>query len=276
MLELFTMMPNWYQFGVVALFGAVMASFANVVAYRMHTNASLNGRSRCFSCGHTLSWYELVPVLSYLMQRGRCRACQARIPLRDLLVELVTAGLFVSAYILATSGTQLFVYWLLISLLVVVTLYDIEHCIIPNELVAVVASVGLGVFLWQSWPLGVSDVSGLLLQVAAAAGLYATLWKFSGGHWLGFGDVKLAAALGPLLTVEQAFSLVVLSFWIGAAVGMCLVYLPHVHHWFQRGRRLRRRVSFKSEIPFAPFITIAFLVVYMYDVSVLTLFTWSL
>ena len=265
-------LPTWYQFAAVLVLGAVLASFANVVAYRLHTNASLSGRSRCFSCGHTLQWFELVPVVSYVVLRGRCRECRSRIPRRDLWVEILMAGLFALSYALAATFVQLLLWWLLIVVLLIVTLYDVEHYIIPNELVVALATISLAVFVASAWPVTVPALLNGGLAVVAAAGLYAALWKFSGGAWLGFGDVKLAAALGPLLTIEQSVSMVVLSFWIGAVVGIVLVLLPQ---WWRRAwasAHARPALTFKSEIPFAPFITIAFLVVYIYGIDVFSLF----
>ena len=271
--QLFLATPVWYQYFLVVFLGAIMASFANVVAYRLHTNATLGGRSRCFSCGHTLRWFELVPIVSYLSLGGRCRACRVRIPRRDLWVELLTAGLFLSAYILAPSVGMMLLWWLLVVLLLIVTVYDLEHFIIPNELVGMVALVSVGVFLGTAWPLTMSAVYTGALSVITAAGLYAALWSYSNGSWLGFGDVKLAAALGLFLTIEQAFSMVVLSFWIGATVGVVVVYGPY---WWRRAYSRSRSTSpttLKSEIPFAPFITAAFLVVYMYGINVFSFFT---
>jgi leader peptidase (prepilin peptidase)/N-methyltransferase len=267
-------LPLWYLITVAAILGAVMASFGNVVAYRLHTNASLNGRSRCFSCGTTLQWYELVPVLSYLTLRGRCRTCRARIPTRDVVVEVVSALGYVLIFLTAPSVWLLVLNWALFTTLLIIATYDITHYIIPDELVLLVAGLGMVAFTFDHWPLQVSDGLALLSTVAISAGLYAALWKVSGGQWLGFGDVKLAAALALFLSFEAAFSMVVLSFWIGAAVGVALMgvsWLQRAHaHWMPA----REALTFKSEIPFAPFIVAAFLVVYMYDVSVLALFTF--
>lgn len=267
-------LPLWYLVTVATILGAVMASFGNVVAYRLHTNASLNGRSRCFSCGTTLQWYELVPVLSYLLQRCRCRSCQARIPARDFVVELVGALGYVGVLLTAPTLPLLLLNWLLVTVLLIIATYDITHFIIPDELVVAVAGLGMVVFALSHWPLQVSDGLALLSTTAIAAGLYAALWKVSGGQWLGFGDVKLAAALALFLSFEAAFSMVVLSFWVGAAVGVALMGVSWIQRTHARWVPAREALTLKSEIPFAPFIVVAFLVVYMYDISVLALFTF--
>ncbi len=268
-LTLLDSLPYWYQLLVVGVLGAVMASFINVVAYRLHTNASLSGRSRCFSCGHQLSWYELVPFVSFLSLRGRCRVCQARIPLRDFIVELLGALLYIVVYVTFVDPITLFFSWVLVSVLLAISLYDLAHFIIPNELVLIVAAVGVAAYSYQNWPLALTDFSNGLLLVLVAAGFYAVLWKYSAGRWLGFGDVKLAAALALFLTLEEAFSMVVLSFWIGAVVGLLLVFLPVL---LQRHVPTHRSLHMRSEIPFAPFIVAAFLVVYIYELSVFAFF----
>jgi leader peptidase (prepilin peptidase)/N-methyltransferase len=273
-LTVFALLPLWYQLVVVGFLGAVLASFANVVAYRMHTNVSLGGRSRCFSCGHQLRWFELVPILSYTALRGRCRACRARIPARDVVVELAMAGLFVVVY-LSFTGITVLLSWLLLVLLLIVALYDLEHFIIPDELVLALGALGLVVAGVTAWPWVSDDFISLLISVVVAAGVYFGLWQYSYGRWLGFGDVKLAAALGLFLTVEQAFSMVVLSFWVGAVVGLGLVYIPKLLLQLGVAHAPRAALTMKSEIPFAPFIVVAFLVVYMYDASVLSLFSFS-
>lgn len=272
MLEL-TGLPFWYVLVLVAILGAVMASFVNVVAYRLHTNATLSGRSRCFACGHTLVWYELIPIVSYLLQAGRCRQCHARIPVRDFLIEIVGAGLYMAMALAFSDVVVVVLSWLLVSTLLTIAVYDLDHFIIPNELVVVVGLLGLVYFGYTHWPITGSAVLSLGWTVLTAAGFYAGLWKVSGGRWLGFGDVKLAASLAPFLSVAAAFSTVVLSFWVGAAIGGGLVIVAWLQRRWQQGARANGHTRLKSEIPFAPFIVGAFLIVYTYGVDVLGLFT---
>jgi len=272
-MDILASLPLWYLLTVVAILGAVMASFGNVVAYRLHTNASLNDRSRCFSCGQTLRWYELVPLVSYVALRGRCRCCRSRIPTRDVVVEVVSAVGYVVVFLTAPTLFLVVLNWALFTTLLIIATYDITHYIIPDELVCIVGGLGVAVFTLRHWPITLSDGLALVSTLAIAAGLYAALWKVSGGRWLGFGDVKLAAVLAPFLHFEAAFTMVVLSFWIGAAVGVGLLGVSWLQRLYARWVPAREALTLKSEIPFAPFIVVAFLVVYMYDVSVLSLFT---
>lgn len=275
-----TLLPVWYSYLLFATFGAIIGSFINVVGYRMHTGVSINGRSRCFSCAKTLQWYELVPLVSYLMQRGCCRGCSAQIPRRDFWVELVMAGLFVLIASWAESWLMLAVTAVLATILVLVVIYDVVHLIIPNELVMLIAALGLGTLVWQSLTTFSLQTLGTLgLSIFLAAVVYLVLWSISRGRWIGFGDVKLAAALGVWLTPLGAFSMVIFSFWIGAVIGLALMapsWFAHLRQrFYPRSTRFPAAQSYtmKSEIPFAPFIVLAFGVVYLYDVTALSFIT---
>ncbi len=263
--------PLWQQLTLVFILGAIIGSFLDVIITRFNTGESINGRSRCLSCGKKLVWYELVPLLSYLALRGRCGVCHSRIPMRLLVSEILLGLLFVLAFLHAFSLPVLIFNWLLISVLVVVTFYDIEHMIIPNSLVLVTtALVG---FLWWfmygpvfSWGLLVSA----LLAAVGSFSFYASLWGVSKGRWIGFGDAKLAVPLGFILGPAGAFSFVIYSFWVGAAISVCLIGIQKL---LKRGQTrlpfLRTPVKMKSEVPFAPFMVIAFLLVYLCEANVI-------
>lgn len=278
------MLPLWFYLSVAAVFGLVIGSFLNVVIYRFHTGRSLNDRSHCLSCGQTLHWYELFPVFSYLALRGRCRSCFSFIPYRYALVEILTAGLFVLAYLHATGPIMFFLLLVLISTLVVGVVYDLYHMIIPDEISALSAVLALLIVLesgfalafktgnWMSLMtlLGSAILSGLLLSV-----VYASLWYFSRGRWFGLGDAKLAFSLGMLVGLGGLFSLFTLSFWIGAVISVALLALSALSTKMSSGKGLFKipRVKIKSEVPFAPFLVAAFVLVYFFGADVLASMT---
>ena len=99
--------PLWYQYTFVIAFGLIIGSFLNVYIYRFHTGKSLNGHSHCLSCGTGLKASDLVPLVSYLLLRGRCRTCGCYIPVRYFIVEFCTAVLFILSYLLATDIYEL-------------------------------------------------------------------------------------------------------------------------------------------------------------------------
>lgn len=264
---------EWFWLTAVFLFGAIIGSFLNVFLYRFHTGKSLSGHSHCLSCGTPLQWYDLFPLLSFLALRAKCRACHSKIPSRYFLVEAATGVMFVFAY-LQTDLSWLLPFELLLAvLLVLVVVYDLYHLIIPNEFVLGLLTLALlhQAYLWWLVP----DVTQQLLTLSAAAaasGIFAALWYYSKGRWLGFGDVKLLFPLALLVGATNVFSLVVFSFWVGAiiSVGM-LLYLRYVHRGKERLATSARRLTIKSEIPFAPFLIAGFMLVYYGGYDVLTL-----
>ena len=227
MIVLLELLPVWYQYTLVALLGLIIGSFLNVVIYRYHTGRSLNGSSHCLSCGDTLRWFELFPLVSYLCLRGRCGSCGCTIPIRYFLVELSTALLFVAVFAQFSFSLLLPFSLLLIAVLMIVSVYDMYHLVIPNELVvslsilAVVHFVLVYGFTWNE--------KALLLHGTAAIGaflFYGGLWFVSKGTWIGFGDAKLAIPLGFILGTPAVFSFVVFSFWVGAGVSLLLMGVP--------------------------------------------------
>lgn len=129
-------------------FGAIIGSFLNVYIYRFHTGKSLAGHSHCMSCGESLRWFELFPIVSYLVIQGRCRHCASRVPIRYFLVELLTAVLFVLAVTITMSYFGILLLWLIASILVVIITYDYYHFIIPDSLTI---ALTLSVFAWTGF-----------------------------------------------------------------------------------------------------------------------------
>ncbi len=271
---MFSILPLWYQYGFVFVFGLIIGSFLNVYIYRFHTGKSLAGSSHCLSCGRSLRPYELVPVLSYVFLRGRCRTCGSYVPVRYLLVELLTGALFLMSYLTATSYTELAFFFVVTTLMVVISVYDMRHFIIPDSLtIALTVStvVWYGYQVYEGVP-----VMALLPAFGAAlagAGFFFLLWFVSKGAWLGFGDVKLAIPLGLIVGPSLVFSMIVYSFWIGAFVSVLLVGFAKI----MRGQlRLRNRLvnlTMKSVIPFAPFMIAGCLLALFTNHNVLSLFT---
>jgi prepilin signal peptidase PulO-like enzyme (type II secretory pathway) len=265
-----SLLPHWYQYSFVFVLGLIIGSFLNVVIYRFNTGKSLNGHSHCLSCGTSLTWYELVPLVSYLYLRGRCRSCSSYIPARYLFCELLTGVLFLLAFIQLPFGWLLLLTLVMLTLLVVIFFYDVYHLIIPDGLVIAVSVVALVMMAFST-----SDWFEALLHLFGALGaavFFAGLWLISRGRWIGLGDAKLAFPLALTVGPVGAFSFVILSFWIGSVVGLTLlggVWL------LKRGQRYlpRRQIRFtmKSEVPFAPFIIASWLLVFLYQLDIMNI-----
>jgi leader peptidase (prepilin peptidase) / N-methyltransferase len=260
------------------ILGLLIGSFLNVVIIRYNTGGGVKGRSRCTSCARTLAWYELVPVASYVMLKGRCRTCSSGIALQYPLVELATGVLFTivsytlfspahgmfSPHIFVAIATLLF-YFLIISLLIIITVYDIRHMIIPDGIVyALCIAAAAKLLITHAGSMG-----GVLFALDALAGPllfsgFFFVWFLSKGRWMGFGDAKLALAIGWLLGFKEGISAVVLAFWLGAALSLIYIGVKKLP-LFLAGKQL----TIKSEIPFAPYLILGTLFALFSNLDVL-------
>ncbi len=242
--------------------GAVIGSFLNVVIFRYGTGRSVNGRSACLSCSAKLKWYQMVPVLSYFALRGRCSSCRTKISKQYVFVELLTAVLFALIAcelfdIMLAGFTYIFVGAFIYNAAVaccaiVITVYDVRHMIIPDPFVYAWIALGVASQILAVIALGFTSFTVMNLLAGPILFLFFwALWYFSKGTWMGFGDAKLALAMGLTLGFSRGITAVILGFWIGAIAGIALMLLS-------RSKKLSHRFGLKSEIPFGPFLIIGF------------------
>lgn len=269
------LLPLWWQMCIAAGFGVIIGSFLNVYLYRFHTGRSLAGDSHCLSCGTSLRWYELFPVLSYLALRGRCRSCGSYIPVRYALVEGLAGILFILGWLQATSFLELVWWWALVSVLLLIVVYDLYHYIIPDAFTIAVAVLAGLQLIYQYWWVDTPmiELGYTALAATLGAGFFYGLWWYSGGQWLGFGDVKLILPLGLIVGPVGVFSMIVASFWIGAIVSLAIIGLQA---WLRRGQPVLRSgskgLTMKSAVPFAPFLVAGALLVLFTSFNALTFF----
>jgi len=229
------------------IFGAVVGSFLNVVILRLPLGRSLSGRSYCPSCGHVLGFLDLFPILSFIVLRGRCRYCSAKISPRYWIIELVLGLLFAVTwlYLLPASpgsALRLFQYWFLESLLLAVFVIDLEHYLILDQIifpgcaVAVAVNLGLDFFSGQAVLSPSSHLVSGFLGALVLAGLFFGVWYFSKGQWMGFGDVKLAVFLGLGLAWPLAGVGLMLAVLLGGLVSIFLLIFG--------GKTLKTRLPF--------------------------------
>jgi leader peptidase (prepilin peptidase)/N-methyltransferase len=221
-----------------ALFGLLIGSFLNVVAWRLPRGQSLvRPRSQCPGCGTAVQWYDNVPVFSWLALRGRCRGCGERISARYPVVEAITALLYVA--VVAARGDDalhLVLGLVLVTFLVPIAVIDLDHRIIPNRLTgpAAVLAIGLGLALDPSFV-----PEQLIAGLAAGGFFFAAAWLQPKG--MGLGDVKLAAVLGLYLGREVApaiFAALILGVLVGAVIMA----------------RVGTAAGRKTKVPFGPFL----------------------
>ncbi len=272
-----------WQLGIFFfILGTTIGSFLNVVIYRYNTGLGItHGRSKCFSCGKTLQWYELIPLVSYVIQRGKCSQCQSKISPQYFIVELLTGLTFLVLYLQnkdllslnTTSGLLHLTYSLIIaSIFIVILVYDVRHKIIPDGLVILLSILSLGgLFVAADLSLRVPALIELLAGPILALP-FALLWLVSGGRWMGLGDAKLALPMGWILGVSLGFSAIIIAFWVGALVGILLIFLDRLRsfsvHRFVLPFGLHR-ITMKSEIPFAPFLILGLAIVFFTGINVL-------
>lgn len=256
----------------IFLLGTIIGSFLNVVIYRFNTGKSIvHGRSICMTCNRTLRWYELVPIFSFLIQSGKCRRCATTISHQYPLVEFGTGLIFaLTAFhflkvLVFSQGTYIVlvtVFSFLFSLLMVLSVYDIRHKILPNRLVYIYSAVAFLTVFINTSGIGSFFVMPSLFAVTAGplfALPFALLWLLSKGKWMGLGDAKLILGLGWMLGPLASLAMITLSFWIGAVVSLVIMFFSS------------RKMTMKTEIPFAPFLIISTLIVFFLHLDIYSL-----
>lgn len=238
---------------ILFILGLCFGSFVNALVWRLHKKRNfVSERSECVHCHHVLAWNDLIPVLSWLTLRGRCRYCKKKIddsPVTEMGVALV----FVLSYVLwpfgfATVGLILFTLWLVsVVLLAALFLYDLKWMLLPDKLNFPLIGIGaVWAIIFHAFFVQNSLGVGLLesaLGVASVAGLYGFLYMLSKGAWVGFGDVKLGIFMGLILGWQEGLLAVLLANTIAF-----LFIFPGL---------LTNKISRTSKIPFGPFLILA-------------------
>jgi prepilin signal peptidase PulO-like enzyme (type II secretory pathway) len=243
----------------IAFIGAAFGSFIDAVTWRLHNKRNfVSERSECEHCHHILGPLDLIPVLSWLWLRGKCRYCKSPITPLAPITELVMALLFVISYLywpfsLETwQGVALFVMWLVyLVMLGILFVYDVRWQLLPNVVVYPLIVLGLAdaalrVSVQVPSASVIDYATHVVLGVAAMAGVYGTLYVVSRGRWVGFGDVKLAIFMGAVLGWQKTLMVLMLANIIGL-----LVVAPGL---------LTHKLTPKSHVPFGPFMIMAFVI----------------
>lgn len=229
---------------VAPVFGAAVGSFLNVVIWRLPREESLSRPgSHCPSCGAPIRWRDNIPVLSWLLLRGRCRSCRGRISIRYPLIELLTALLCLGLLYRYGPSWRFLAYFVFAAALLAASAIDLEHRIIPDE----ISLGGVGLGLAVSW-LPEATVRPLDSLIAAAAGflalflVMAVYWLFTRREGMGLGDAKLLAAIGAFLGWRAIPFVLFSGSLFGTIAGLGMI-------------RLRKQGRF-YKIPFGPFLSL--------------------
>jgi leader peptidase (prepilin peptidase)/N-methyltransferase len=228
----------------VFLIGLCVGSFLNVLADRLPRGESvLWGRSHCDHCKKTLRWYELIPLVSFLVQGGRCRRCRKKLSIQYPLVELVTAIGFVLLYPYHIS------FYLVFISLLVIFVADLKSQIIPDSMI--VLGFAATILSWYGRSMPVGDIPQYAATGLACFVVFYLIWMVTRGKGLGFGDVKFAPLMGVLLGFPGVIIAFYVAFLTGAAAGVILI--------------LGRKKTWKSKIAFGPFLVLGTVVVWVWQ-----------
>lgn len=249
----------------IFILGAVIGSFLNVVIIRLHNGEKIaNSRSHCMHCGHQLNVKDLIPLLSFIIGRGKCRYCGALISWQYPVVELVTGLLFVIiTYSVIGFLDPAFLWWdfttflgwmrnlVFACILLIVFVYDfrwyliLDKVTIPAMVFAFLANIILGV-TWQ----------GMLLSAIIGLAFFLIQFLVSKGRWIGGGDLRLGFLMGLMLSWPNIIVGLMLSYFIGAIFGSGLL--------------LFKKKKFNSQIPFGTFLAVGTLIAMLWGGDIIS------
>ncbi len=247
---------------LIGIFGLLVGSFVNVVILRLHAGKQfVKGRSECLQCRHSLGALELVPVISWVALRGRCRHCKQSISIQYPLVELTTAVLFALSYTQFTFTTfadiLMFVMWLyILAAMIALAVYDIRWYLLPDKMLlpliipASALALANGVINHSLQP-----VVGPIAAALLFGGFFYSLAAVSKGKWMGGGDIKLAFVMGLILGLQKTALAMLLAFNSAAIVGVFLILL-----------KIKKR---RDYIPFGPFLIAGTIIAYLYGTEII-------
>jgi leader peptidase (prepilin peptidase)/N-methyltransferase len=225
------------------LYGIVIGSFMNVIIYRLPRKIPfVSGRSVCTSCSYTLKYYDLIPVLSFILLKGKCRNCGEKISWQYIVVELLTGLLYLAAYHQYGLTLYSFGWYIALPVLIAIAFIDAEHRIIPDSLNIALAVAGLLMLLSgygatiTSRVIGIFSVSVPFLIVAMV----------SKGGAMGGGDIKLVAASGLCL----GWQMNLIAVFIGSLVGSVAMIIS----------MMRGKANRKSQVPFGPWLSLGIVI----------------
>lgn len=256
--------------------GLATGSFVNALVFRLHMQSKkprakhrelkakttipdsqfsiLTGRSMCVHCKHTLVWYDLVPLLSWLALRGKCRYCKKPISYQYPLVELISATVFVSSYIFWPITVHIGGQWLLLGTwltcavgLLALAIYDLRWMILPNKIIYPTLAAAVAGRIAYIAAFGDRPLHLVLLWISSviiASGVFFVLFMVSNGKWIGYGDVRLGLITGTLLADPQkALAMIFIASLLGS-----LIALPAL----KTGKK-----TLASKLPYGPFLILA-------------------
>lgn len=239
----------------VFILGLIVGSFINAVVWRLHSGESItHGRSMCPNCKHRLGPLDLVPVLSWLSLRGKCRYCRQPYGSHYALIELTTAALFaLSTLILPVLGPVVFALWLVIlTLLIILALYDAQWYLLPDKVMNPAVLLALVYFVLRFEATG--GLLQLFMAVLAAAVFYG-LWWLSHGKLMGGADSKLVLLMGLMLAPDLLLVALALGFMLAGVGAAYLLY--------------GKKKGLQDQMPFGPYLIAGLIIAQLFGQQLL-------
>lgn len=240
---------------LLALLGLIIGSFINAAVWRLHSGESItHGRSMCPNCKHQLAAIDLVPVLSWLALKGKCRYCKQPYGAHYLAVELTTAVLFaLSVVLLPSLGLVVCMLWLVIlALLLVLALYDAQWYLLPNKVMNPTIVLGAIYFILR---LEVASGPLQLLVALVAAGMFYAAWWVSQGKAMGGADAKLVLVMGLILAPDLMLLALALAF---ISAGFGAAYLLY-----------GKKKGMTDQMPFGPYLILGLIIAQLFGAQLL-------
>ncbi len=251
-METFLALPYPVTVACVFTFGLLIGSFSNVCIHRLPKEESVAfPGSHCTACNTPIRALDNIPVFSYLLLGGKCRACGQKISIVYPLIEIVVALLIVAVYIQFGVSWEFLIYAVVSTALVIITVIDYEHQIIPDRITLPGIVLGLGAGSYLVGP--INSVLGFLL----GGGLFYLLAVLSRGG-MGGGDIKFIAAAGALLGWQKILLVIVLGATLGSIIGLALM--------------VAKKKDRKSQIPFGPFLAIGTLIAIFFGEDLISMY----
>jgi leader peptidase (prepilin peptidase)/N-methyltransferase len=234
----------------LVLLGLAVGSFLNVCIHRLPSRSSVvSPGSRCPSCGYALGWADNIPVVSYIMLRGRCRSCKAPISLRYPIVELLTMGVFALNFYVFGAGPILVPKLVLSCAMVVLFAIDLEHHLLPDAIT--LPGIVAGFLFSLLFPPGpLASAIGILVGGGSLWLIGEAYYRYAGQEGMGGGDVKMLAMIGAFLGWKLVLVTLVFSSIAGAVIGLLVI--------------LSRRGDLRYALPYGTFLALAGLIASLY------------
>jgi len=249
---------------IIFIFGLCIGSFLNCLIWRLHKKQTILGRSYCPQCKQQIKWYDNIPLISFLILRGKCRNCKKKISWQYPMVELVTGLLFVLVFVnsfqslnFSVSSFQFQISMveflrniIFISVLIVIFVYDLRWYLILDIITipAIIFALAVNLYLGFSF-------ANLLLAGVIGGGFFLTQFLISKGRWIGGGDIRLGALMGLMLGYPMIITALMLSYIFGSIFGIILL--------------VTKKKEWSSQIPFGTFLSMATIIVMLWGEQIL-------